>query len=104
MTSRPRRFRHTLKVLHLWLGLSLGVLLALVTLSGSVLLFEEPLFAAAHPELASRPLPDLATQGRSLQAILASPDGKGLRGLSFPDRLRCSTVAGYSTKMDSRTC
>ena len=85
MTSRPRRFRHTLKVLHLWLGLSLGVLLALVTLSGSVLLFEEPLFAAGHPELASRPLPDLATQGRSLQAILASPDGKGLRGLSFPD-------------------
>jgi len=85
MTPRPRRFRHTLKTLHLWLGLSLGVVLALVTLSGSVLLFEQPLFAAGHPELASRPLPNLATQGASLRQVLASPDAKALRGLSFPD-------------------
>ncbi len=85
MTPHPRRFRTALKTLHLWLGLSLGVVLALVTLSGSVLLFEQPLFIAGHAELASRPLPDLATQGRSLQTILASPQGKGLRGLSFPD-------------------
>ncbi|MDQ0009385.1 putative iron-regulated membrane protein [Luteibacter jiangsuensis] len=85
MTPSPRRFRSALKTLHLWLGLSLGLLLALVTLSGSVLLFEQPLFAAGHPELASRSLPDLATQGRSLQAILSSPEGKGLRGLSLPD-------------------
>lgn len=85
MAPRPRRFRSALKTLHLWLGLSLGLVLALVTLSGSVLLFEQPLFAAGHPELASRPLPDLAAQGRSLQTILASPDAKGLRGLSLPD-------------------
>ncbi|SEW28851.1 PepSY-associated TM helix domain-containing protein [Luteibacter sp. 329MFSha] len=85
MSPHPRRFRSTLKTLHLWLGLSLGLVLALVTLSGSVLLFEQPLFAAGHPELASRPLPDLATQGRSLRAILASDDGKALRGLSLPD-------------------
>jgi uncharacterized iron-regulated membrane protein len=85
MTPRSRRFRSALKTLHLWLGLSLGVVMALVTLSGSVLLFEQPLFGAGHPELVSRPLPDLATQGRSLQAILASPHGKGLRSLSLPD-------------------
>lgn len=85
MTPRPRRFRQTLKTLHLWLGLSLGVLLALVTLSGSVLLWEQPLFAAGHPELTHRPLPDLATQGRSLATILASKEAKGLRGLSVPD-------------------
>jgi uncharacterized iron-regulated membrane protein len=85
MTTHPRRFRTTLKTLHLWLGLSLGVLLALVTLSGSVLLFEQPLFVSGHPELASRPLPDLPTQGRSLATILASADGKGLRGLSLPN-------------------
>lgn len=85
MTPRPRRFRNTLKTLHLWLGLSLGVLLALVTLSGSVLLWEQPLFAAGHPELTGRALPDLATQGRSLGTILASKEAKGLRGLSVPD-------------------
>jgi len=85
MTPRPRRFRSTLKTLHLWLGLSLGLLLALVTLSGSVLLWEQPLFAAGHPELASRPLPDLATQARSLETVLASKEAKGLRGLSLPD-------------------
>lgn len=85
MTPRPRRFRHALKALHLWLGLTLGAVLALVTLSGSVLLFEQPLFAAAHGELAARPLPDLPTQGRALQRILASPEGKRLRGLSLPE-------------------
>jgi len=85
MTARPRRLRTALKTLHLWLGLSLGVLLALVTLTGSVLLWEAPLFRAAHPELAARPLPDLSTQGRALQAILATADGGKARGFSFPD-------------------
>ncbi|QWT19676.1 PepSY domain-containing protein [Bacillus sp. NP157] len=85
MSPRPRRFRTTLKTLHLWLGLSLGLLLALVTLSGSVLLWEQPLLRAGHPELAERPLPDLATQAHSLQAILASPQARGMRGLSLPD-------------------
>jgi uncharacterized iron-regulated membrane protein len=72
-------------MLHLWLGLSLGILLALVTLAGSVLLWEQPLLRAGHPELVARPLPDLATQGRSLQLILASPEGKKARGFSVPD-------------------
>lgn len=85
MTARPRRFRAWLKTLHLWLGLTLGLLLALVTLSGSVLLFEEPLFVGSHPALADRPLPDLASQGHGLSAILASPAGKGMRGVSLPD-------------------
>ncbi len=85
MTPRPRRFRTALKTLHLWLGLSLGLVLALVALSGSVLIFDEPLFAAAHPELTARPLPDLAAQGRALAHVLASPLANDLRGLSLPD-------------------
>lgn len=85
MTRRPRRFRAWLKTLHLWLGLTLGLLLSLVTLSGSVLLFEQPLFAAGHPELATRPLPDLTTQGHALSTILGSPAGKGIRGVVLPD-------------------
>ncbi|NID16687.1 PepSY-associated TM helix domain-containing protein [Luteibacter yeojuensis] len=85
MTPRPRRLRHALKALHLWLGLSLGLVLALVALTGSVLLWEQPLLRAGHPELAARPLPDLATQGRSLQRILASPEGRKARGFALPD-------------------
>lgn len=85
MTPPPRRFRTALKTLHLWLGLSLGLVLALVTLTGSVLLFEDPLFEASHPELVSRPLPDLATQGRALDALLHSPVGKDLRSVTVPD-------------------
>jgi uncharacterized iron-regulated membrane protein len=85
MAAHPRRLRRWLKTLHLWLGLTLGLLLALVTLSGSVLLFEQPLFAAMHPTLVARPLPDLATQGHSLSAMLATPAAKGWRGVSLPD-------------------
>lgn len=85
MSPTPRRFRAALKTLHLWLGLTLGLLLALVTLSGSVLLFEDPLFEAAHPELTSRQLPDLATQGRALDSLLQSTEGKQLRTVAAPD-------------------
>lgn len=84
MTPSPRRFRSALKTLHLWLGLTLGLLLALVTLSGSVLVFEDPLFEGAHHDLVARPLPDLATQGRALDALLHSPEGKGLRTVAAP--------------------
>ncbi|TCV92746.1 putative iron-regulated membrane protein [Luteibacter rhizovicinus] len=81
----PRRARTLLKTLHLWLGLSLGVVLALVALSGSVLLFEDQLVVAGHPELTGHAVPDPTTQGRALQHILGSPDGSALRSISPPD-------------------
>lgn len=86
MAAHPRRLRSWLKTLHLWLGLTLGLLLALVTLSGSVLLFEQPLFAATHPALVARPLPDLATQGHALSVMLATPEARAWRGVTLPDR------------------
>jgi uncharacterized iron-regulated membrane protein len=85
MAAHPRRLRSWLKTLHLWLGLTLGLLLALVTLSGSVLLFEQPLFAATHPALVARPLPDLATQGHALSVMLATPEARAWRGVTLPD-------------------
>jgi uncharacterized iron-regulated membrane protein len=88
MTTSParasRRTRTLLKTLHLWIGLSLGIALALVTLSGTVLLFEDPLFGATHPQLTERPLPSLAAQGTSLDHLLHLPEGKSLRSLSLP--------------------
>jgi len=80
-----RRVRHTLKTLHLWLGLSLGVLLSLVMLAGGVLLFEQPLLAAAHPELVGRDVPDLAGLGRTLDRILAGEEARSLRSIALPD-------------------
>lgn len=80
-----RRVRHALKTLHLWLGLSLGVLLSLVMLAGGVLLFEQPLLTAAHPELAGREVPAIADLGLSLDRILAGDEGKSLRSITLPD-------------------
>ena len=80
----PRRLRHALKTLHLWLGLSLGVLLSLVMLAGGVLLFEQPLLAMAHPELVGREVPAQAAQARALSVILASDEGRQLRSMAMP--------------------
>jgi uncharacterized iron-regulated membrane protein len=81
----PRRGRLVLKTLHLWLGMSLGVVLSLVTLSGAILTFEGPLLRAMHPELLEHPLPSLTVQGESLAKILDTKEGKQLRGMSLPD-------------------
>ena len=81
----PRRVRQVLKTLHLWLGLSLGVVLSLVTLAGCILTFEGPLLTAMHPELSGRAIPDSAGLGRSLEHILATPEGARLRGIALPN-------------------
>jgi uncharacterized iron-regulated membrane protein len=70
--------------MHLWLGLSLGVVLALVTLTGCVLSFEEPLLGAMHPEVTGRTIPDNAALGHTLEHILATPEGGKLRGIALP--------------------
>jgi len=83
--TAKRRTRHAFKTLHLWLGLSLGVLLSLVTLAGGVLLFEQSLLTSMHPELAGREVQDIATLGRTLDRILASDEGGSLRSITLPD-------------------
>ena len=97
--ATKRRIRHTLKTLHLWLGLSLGVLLSLVTLAGGVLLFEQPLLAAAHPELGGREVPDVAALGRTLDRILAGDEGRRLRSIALPDEA-ITAFEGVATNGD----
>lgn len=80
----PRRARSLLKTIHLWIGLSLGVVLALVTLAGATLLWEDPIVEATHHELVDRPLPPPAQQAVALGQLLALPQGQGLRGISLP--------------------
>lgn len=53
MLAKGDRLRHTVRKLHLWLGLGAGALLALLGLTGSVLAFYPELDAALHPEIRS---------------------------------------------------
>lgn len=63
-----RRLRATIAWLHLWLGLVVGTLFALVSLAGAVLMFHTELLVAAEPRLAAHaPVADGAVMGRLLE-------------------------------------
>ncbi len=81
-TGRPRlRWRPVLAWLHLWLGLSVGTLFAVVALSGSVLVFHTELLLATRPALAAHaPVADGAVMGR----ILETWTPRGLSALDLP--------------------
>jgi uncharacterized iron-regulated membrane protein len=53
MDNHPanKRLRTTLRWLHRWIGLTLGLIFAAVSLSGSLLLFQEEFFEWAHGEM-----------------------------------------------------
>ncbi|WP_341714027.1 PepSY domain-containing protein, partial [Erythrobacter sp.] len=77
MRQKGDRLRHWVRRLHLWLGLSLGGLLALLGLTGSILAFYPELDAVLHPEIraeASGP-PDWDRAVATVRA--AYPDKEG---------------------------
>ena len=78
------RFRPVLKWLHLWLGLSVGLVFAVVSLTGTVLVFQSELLLAAHPELERERLPPLALQGHALARIVAGAEESGIRSIDLP--------------------
>lgn len=86
MTPTPpptpmRRLRAALSWLHLWLGLTIGTLFALVGLSGSVLVFHPELVQWQHPQLAVQaPVAD----GRVLASVLDAWTPRGLSAIDFP--------------------
>jgi uncharacterized iron-regulated membrane protein len=51
MRAKGDKLRRAIRKLHLWLGLSLGALFALLGLTGSILAFYPELDAALHPEI-----------------------------------------------------
>ena len=83
-TSSAWRFRPVLKWLHLWLGLSVGLVFAIVSLTGTVLAFQSELLLAAHPELDRERLPPLALQGHALARIVAGAEDSGIRSVDLP--------------------
>lgn len=84
--------RKLLSWLHLWVGLSAGVLFALLGLSGSVLVFHEDLLRWQHPQLEGHaPHAD----GAVLGAILARETPAGLRSIQLPDPSMPTYVGFY---------
>lgn len=82
-TPRPvsRRLRAALSWLHLWAGLTVGTLFALVSLAGTVLVFHTDLLRWQHPQLAQHtPVAD----GRVLARIVEHWTPQGLRSLDLP--------------------
>lgn len=79
--SPKRRLRAMLSWLHLWGGLSIGVLFALVALAGSVLVFHNELLCWQHPQLIQhQPRAD----GRVLATLIERWQPQGLRSLDLP--------------------
>jgi uncharacterized iron-regulated membrane protein len=77
-----RRLRAVLSWLHLWVGLGVGAVFAVIGLSGSVLVFHDELLHWQHPQLAAfEPQAD----GRVLARIIERETAAGLRGVHFPD-------------------
>ncbi|RPE80925.1 PepSY-associated TM helix domain-containing protein [Vulcaniibacterium tengchongense] len=76
-----RRLRAALSWLHLWAGLSVGTLFALVSLSGTVLVFHSDLLRLRHPQLAQHaPVADAAV----LAGLVERWAPQGLRSLDLP--------------------
>lgn len=91
------RFRALVSWLHLWTGLTAGVVFALLGLSGSVLTFHSELLLAQHPQLAAQ---DAIADGRVLARLMDTWSPQGMRAIDVP-RASMPVWQGYFTD-DSR--
>ena len=78
-------WRRGLRTLHLWLGLSVGTVYALIALSGSVLALQGPLLRALHPAWSAHALPTPAQEAAVLERIAREWSPQGLRSADLPD-------------------
>lgn len=76
-----RRVRATLSWLHLWVGLTAGLLFAVIGLSGTVLVFHQDLLHAQHPQLAKH---TALADGRVLAQLLERWVPQGLTAIDVP--------------------
>ena len=85
------RVRVTLSWLHLWIGLTAGVLFVVLGLSGSVLTFHSELLLAQHPQLASQqPVAD----GAVLRQLMETWAPQGMTAVDLP-RVSMPAWQGY---------
>lgn len=89
--STRRRFRAVLAWLHLWLGLGVGTVFAVVSLAGGILVFHTELLGLRHPQLLDHAV---HADGRVLELILDEWRPHGLRTLDLP-RAELPVWQGY---------
>jgi uncharacterized iron-regulated membrane protein len=80
-----QRIRHTLRTLHLWLGLSVGLMFAIVSLCGTILTFQNDLLLLQYPQLANHALPDPAQRAAVLETIYKTKWPGPLMSAEAPD-------------------
>lgn len=78
---RARRLRGVLSWLHLWVGLGVGALFALIGLSGTVLVFHDDLLRWQHPQLVAQ---EARADGAVLADVLATWRPRGLTAIDVP--------------------
>lgn len=76
-----RRLRAALAWLHLWVGLGVGAVFAVVGLSGSVLVFHDDLLRWQHPELTAQ---QAYVDGAVLARVLEREAARGLQSVHLP--------------------
>lgn len=80
----PWRPRDLLRRLHLWLGLSVGLVFAVLALSGTVLAWQTELLRWRHPELFQHALPTEEQRAAVLQRIGESRWPSAVRSVELP--------------------
>ncbi|MEO7071820.1 MAG: PepSY-associated TM helix domain-containing protein [Rhodanobacter sp.] len=81
MRGRPRQ---CLQQLHLWLGLSVGLVFALIALSGTFVTYQKAWLRVAYPQLAAHALPDASQRAAVLGRIATQWQGRDLRSADLP--------------------
>lgn len=82
--SRPG-WRQVLRVAHRWIGLTLGILVLAVALSGGLLIFKEPYYQSRFPTLAkSIQANSVSDYAQALESVHAEYSDQGIRLIKFP--------------------
>lgn len=76
-----RRVRAVLSWLHLWAGLTAGLVFALASLAGTVLVFHVDLLKLQHPQLTQH---EVVADGRVLGQLIERWGPEGMRSLDLP--------------------
>lgn len=89
-----RGLRRVLKWLHLWLGLTVGLIFATVGLTGTVLAFQPEWLRWQHPALATAEIASPAQEQAALARIAQDWGDRGLRAVDRPSH-RLPVWQGY---------
>lgn len=99
-TRQKRSFKKMVGLIHLWLGLSSGIIIVFLGITGCILAFEQEIRRFSEPQQFTRPqeqpyLPP-TTLATAAEKFL---DGKKVKGIEYPGKGR-SAIASYWDEKD----